>query len=112
MLSKSYDPILSDLASRLLNRNLFDYMDNTNESEKLIKKKLKENGYDPKYYLAKDEVGQKPYVPYSNDAGNAIWVRKHGGEIQEISSASAIVKSLVKGQILKDDRIYYPKEIR
>ena len=112
LLSKSNDSILSDLASRLLNRNLFDYMDNTSESEKLIKKKLKENGYDPKYYLAKDEVGQKPYVPYSNDAGNAIWVRKHGGEIQEISSASAIVKSLVKGQILKDDRIYYPKEIR
>lgn len=111
LLSKSDDVILSDLASRILNRNLFDYMDNTSDSEKQIKKILKEKGYDPKYYLAKDEVGQKPYVPYSNDAGNAIWVRKHGGEIQEISSASAIVKSLVKGPILKDDRLYYPKEI-
>lgn len=111
LLSKSDDVILSDLASRLLNRNLFDYMDNTSDSERQIKKILKEKGYDPKYYLAKDEVGQKPYVPYSNDAGNAIWVRKHGGEIQEISSASAIVKSLVKGPILKDDRLYYPKEM-
>ncbi len=111
LLSKSDDVILSDLASRILNRNLFDYMDNTSDSERQIKKILKEKGYDPKYYLAKDEVGQKPYVPYSNDAGNAIWVRKHGGEIQEISSASAIVKSLVKGPILKDDRLYYPKEI-
>ena len=111
LFSKSDDPILSDLASRLLNRNLFDYMDNTKESKEKIEKLLIEQGYNPKYYLAKDEVGQKPYNPYSNDAGNAIWIRKHGGEIEEISKASAIVKSIVKGPILKDDRIYYPKEL-
>ncbi len=111
LLSKSDDPILSDLASRILNRNLFDYMENNAASEKELKKLLKEKGYDPKYYLAKDVVGQKPYVPYSTDAGNAIWVKTHDGEIQEISSASAIVKSAVRGQILKDDRLYYPKEL-
>lgn len=111
LLSKSEDPILSDLAERLLDRRLFDYQENNPESVQNIQKLLEENGYDPRYYLGKDEVGQRPYVPYSQDGGMAIWIRKHGGEIEEISNASSIVKSLVHGQILKDDRIYYPKEI-
>ena len=54
---------------------------------------------------------QRPYVPYRKEKGNGIWVRVHGGKIEELSKASAIVHSLVNGQVLKDDRIYYPKEI-
>ena len=72
---------------------------------------MKEKGYDPKYYLAKDAVIQRPYVPYRKEKGNGIWIRVHGGRIEELSNASAIVHSLVQGQILKDDRIYYPEEI-
>ena len=58
-----------------------------------------------------DAVKQRPYVPYNKNEGMGIWIRMHGGKILEISSASPIVKSLVKGQILKDNRIYYPKEL-
>jgi hypothetical protein len=36
----------------------------------------------------------------------------HGGEIRELSESSFIVSSLVKGKPLKDERIYFPKEIR
>lgn len=111
LLTKNSDPIVQDLALRLLNRRLFKYQENTPSAIRKVKKVLKEHGYDPRYYFGKDEVGQRPYVPYQRDEGSAIWIRMHGGKIKEISSASAIVSSLVKGHVLKDDRIYYPAEI-
>lgn len=110
-LTKSEDAIVRDLASRLLNRRLFTYQENTPEAMKRIRGLLKKQGYDPKYYLGFDAVKQRPYVPYNKDEGMGIWIRMHGGKILEISSASTIVKSLVKGQILKDNRLFYPNEI-
>lgn len=114
LLTKAKDKILRDLATRIINRQLFDYEENNPSSSRRIKAILKKHGYDPKYYFAKDEVAQRPYVPYRyrNEKGNGIWVRVHGGKIEEISKASGIVRSLVQGQVLKDDRIYYPKEIK
>lgn len=111
LLTKAKDPIVKELASRIQNRYLFAYEENTPSAIKRIKRLLKEKGYDPKYYLAKDAVIQRPYVPYRKEKGNGIWIRVHGGRIEELSNASAIVHSLVQGQILKDDRIYYPEEI-
>ncbi|MBR2825506.1 MAG: HD domain-containing protein [Solobacterium sp.] len=111
LLTKAKDPIIKDLATRILNRQLFDYEENTPSSYRRIRSLLKKHGFDPTYYCAKDEVVQRPYVPYRKEKGNGIWVRVHGGKIEELSKASAIVHSLVNGQVLKDDRIYYPKEI-
>ena len=112
VLSRCRDRITADLASRVLDRRLFDYMEDTEENRTHVKAALKKAGYDPKYYLASDDVGQRVYIPYRVSAGNAIRVRLHGGEIKELSEASSIVQSLVKGRQLRDDRIYYPKEIR
>ncbi len=111
MLRKAEDPVVSDLASRLLDRRLFDYMEASASNIRKVRKLLKEAGLDPAYYLAKDDVAQKPYEPYSTDAGNAIWVRMHGGNILEISYASNIVYSLVNGPQISDDRIFFPGEI-
>ncbi|MBP3890608.1 MAG: HD domain-containing protein [Solobacterium sp.] len=110
-LTQCEDPITCDLATRLLNRHLFTYQENTPDAVKRVKALLKKNGYDVRYYLGMDAVKQRPYVPYNKNEGMGIWIRMHGGKILEISSASPIVKSLVKGQILKDNRIYYPKEL-
>lgn len=110
-LTSCKDEITKDLACRLLNRDLFTYQENTPKAVLEIKQKLKESKYDAKYYLGMDTVKQRPYVPYNKDEGMGIWIRMHGGKILEISTASPIVKSLVRGQILKDNRIYYPKEI-
>lgn len=110
-LTKARDPILSDLSKRLLNRGLFDFMEASPSNIRKVRAKEKALGYDPRYYLCKDEVGQHPYVPYAGDAGNAIWVRMHGGEILELSRASNIVYSLVHGPQRSDDRIYFPKEL-
>ena len=112
VLSRCRDRITADLASRVLDRRLFDYMEDTEENRTHVKAALKKAGYDPKYYLASDDVGQRVYIPYRVSAGNAIRVRLHGGEIKELSEASSIVQSLVRGRQLRDDRIYYPKEIR
>ncbi len=112
LLRNSADPIASDLAGRLLDRRLFEYMDASEETIEHVRNVLNERGYDPAYYLARDDVGQRVYIPYRVSAGNAIRVRIHGGEIKELSRASNLVQSLVKGKPLRDDRIYFPKEIR
>ena len=112
VLSRGEDPIAADLASRILDRRLFDYMEDSPENRKKVTDVLLQAGYDPEYYLTSDDVGQRVYIPYRVSAGNAIRVRLHGGEIKELSEASNIVQSLVKGKPLRDDRIYYPKEIR
>lgn len=112
VLTHSKDKITADLARRLLDRRLFDYMEASPVNTRKVKRALKQHGYDPEYYLANDDVGQQVYIPYQVSAGNAIRVRIHGGEIKELSEASNIVASLVKGKPLRDDRIYFPKEIR
>lgn len=112
LLREAEDPIISDLAARVQDRRLFDYEDNNEGAVRRVHGQLREAGYDPRYYFAKDEVRQRPYVPYSSDESSPIWIRVHGGEIKEISEASTIVSSLVHGQTLKDDRIFYPAEIR
>ncbi len=112
LLSQCEDPIVSDIASRLLNRNLFAYQDASKENIKAIKSQLTELGYDTKYYLLKDDVHQSPYVPYSGDGGNSIWVRLHDGRIEELAHASNIVFSLVHGPQRSDDRIFYPEILK
>ena len=106
------DPILSDLAGRLLDRRLFDYMDDNAENNRKVVAALRKQGFDPGWYLARDNVGQRVYIPYRVSEGNAIRVRLHGGTIRELSEASGIVASLVAGKQLTDNRIFFPKEIR
>ncbi len=111
LLEKSDDPILRDLSCRVLNRHLFAYRANTRGNIRSVKAALKRAGYDPRYYLVTDTVGQAPYVPYRGDSGKVIWIRTHNGDVRELSKASGLVASLVKGPKLSDDRIFYPAEI-
>ena len=111
LLTKAKDEIVCDLASRLLNRKLFDFMEASPANIRKVRAKLKQKGLDPKYYLARDGVTQRPYLPYTGQTANPIWVRLHTGEIKELSAASNIVYSLVHGPQLKDERIFFPPEI-
>ncbi len=108
LLTQDKDPIAADLAERILNRNLFKYEENTPENVEKIRQELKNSGYDERYYLAYDEVGQRPYVPYQGEDNKAIWILMNTGKIEELSKASAIVTGLVRGPVLSDDRIFYP----
>ena len=109
LLSHCKDPILKDLAERLLKRNLFEFTD-TIEQKKEIKEKLRAKNYDLRYYYYEDQVRQRAYQPYhGNDT--PIWVLSKKDEIMELSTISNIVHAVTNSEEKIDDKIYFPKEI-
>ena len=108
-LKNGSDPVAADLAGRLLDRRLFEYQDRDPQSERQIKRKLKENGWDPRYYFCTDDVHQNPYTPYKGLGEEAIWILTDTGKIRELSNASVIVKSLTHGESRSDNKVFYPK---
>ena len=109
-LTKHPDPVLSDLAKRLRDRRLFAYSDTKAIDIEELKQKLSAAGFDPQYYLGKDLVSQKPYVPYTGNDAGAIWVRMRDGSTRELSNASNIVYSLIHGPVQDDNKVFYPAE--
>ncbi len=106
------DKILSDLAQRVINRNLFEYEDI--ESEKMVeekKKQLKVAGYDANYYFYRDHASQRPYQPYVEEESSLIWVLKKDGTIKELSECSVIVEAIVSGRNKKDEKMFYPRGV-
>lgn len=108
LLSNHPDPIISDLASRIRDRRLFDYSDVDPKANRKIREQLKKEGYDLKYYWAKDEVAQSPYVPYSGAGTGSIWVLGKDGKKKELSNASNVVYSLIHGPEKDDNKVFYP----
>ena len=104
------DKILSDLARRLRDRDLFEYKDNTDANREEITNKLQELGFDTEYYLGQDEVIQTPYIPYTKDTKSMIWIRMKDGSTEELSNASNIVHSLTHGPTQDDNKIFFPRE--
>lgn len=110
-LTRSKDPILSDLSQRLLNRKLFQYED-IEEEQRLddLKKKLESKNYDPKYYLAQDAPKQILYSPYTESGTSVVWVASEDG-LKELSQMSNIVKGFVSGEDKEDHKVFYPEEV-
>ncbi|MEG0177021.1 HD domain-containing protein [Anaerorhabdus sp.] len=109
LLLESKDEILKDLSYRLLTRNLFKYVDITNDKMKETKKnQLIKKGYDIRYYFHVDKVEQRPYQPYKGDDLSAIWIVMNNGSIKELSEASDIVHSLVHGENKNEEKMFYP----
>lgn len=109
----SMDPILKDFANRILNRHLFEWIeDPTKQQVQNIKSKLKQNGYDTSYYYYEEISQSKPYLPYTEDDKNQIiWMLNSKGKLVSLSSCSQIVKALLKMKNETNKRIYFPKEI-
>lgn len=105
------DPIVSDLAARILDRRLFQFEDGDPANVRRVRAMLRKQGYDPKYYLQKDEVRQRPYVPYDGQAGS-IFVRMKDGSVRELSNASNIVYSLIHGPVRDEKKIFFPEDKR
>lgn len=99
------DPILADLASRLLNRDIFKYdeIENTERIESLIEAQ----GYDKAYYLASDSLQQKPYLPYVKH-GQQINILSKDQEVRELSEVSMIVHAITTSQTQKDMKVFFP----
>ncbi len=115
------DKILSDLAKRFINRQLFKAFDlDMPEDERqdfLIKARqiVENNGFDPTYYFAEDKTGDVPYYFYTKDSANPknlIYVQDGYSrpQIREISEVSAAVRGLQKGYEIH--RICFPPELK
>jgi len=114
------DPVLSDLSSRFLNRQLFNThrltvpANKIDEIERTVKAMVKEHGIDPDYYVSVERTGLRPYDYYRPDAAHPqtnIMVRTEDGQVRELSTISQTVEALVKGSF---DTLYlvYPPEAR
>ena len=100
------DKIAADLAKRLQNRRLFEYVDYNEENLAQIKNMLKENNFDERYYLKIENIEASVYSPYK---GRKILIEKSNGDIVALEKASTIVESITKGQTKKEGTIFFPK---
>ena len=100
------DKIAADLAKRLQNRRLFEYVDYNEENLAQIKNMLKETNLDERYYLKIENIEASVYSPYK---GRKILIEKLNGDIVALEKASTIVESITKGQIKKEGTIFFPK---
>lgn len=100
------DKIAADLAKRLQNRKLFEYVDYNEENLAQIKNMLKENNFDERYYLKIENIEASVYSPYK---GRKILIEKLNGDIVALEKASTIVESITKGQTKKEGTIFFPK---
>lgn len=116
----SEDTVLSDLASRFLNRRLFKAFDldmPENEVDKFVseaKRLVEDAGFDPEYYFVNDTGGDAPYYFYtrnSEEPKNLIFVEDGYARpsIREISGVSAAVRGLQKGYRIH--RVCFPDEL-
>lgn len=112
----SDDRILSDLASRFINRKVFKSILFSQKDEKQLdqlRNLVAEIGFDPRYYTAIHRNFDLPYDVYrpnSKQPRTQIEIVQKNGELAELSTLSPIVHSLV-GSLQGDNRFYFPKEI-
>ena len=103
------DDILKDLASRILNRNLFKEHVVTSREEILKhKEKILKSNYDIDYYFYVDETIRNIYNKYGYCNDGSINILFPNGEIKELSEASIIVNSLENNNSFKTIVVYYP----
>ena len=100
------DVIAEDLAKRLQNRKLFEYVDYNEENLAQIQNMLRDNGYDEQYYLRIENIEASVYSPYK---GRKILIEKLDGQIVALEKASTIVESITKGQTKKEGTIFFPR---
>ncbi|HES1127282.1 TPA: phosphohydrolase, partial [Streptococcus pyogenes] len=112
----SEDHILSDLASRFINRKIlksvtFD-QDSQGELERL-RQLVESVGFDPDYYTGIHINFDLPYDIYRPELENPrtqIEMIQKDGSLAELSQLSPIVKALT-GTTYGDRRFYFPKEM-
>ena len=100
------DEIAADLARRLQNRRLFEYVDYSEENLAQIKNMLKEQNLDEKYSLRVENVEASVYSPYK---GRKILIEQLDGKIVALEKASTIVESITKGETKREGTIFYPR---
>lgn len=109
------DPILRDLCTRFMNRQLFKYVsinpEDRQEKYEQLKVLFQEAGIDPDYYLVVDASSDLPYDVYRAGEGRVpIYLQMPSGEEKELSTHSVIVNA-ISGKKRADHKLYYPEEL-
>jgi HD superfamily phosphohydrolase len=95
----------------LLDRRLFEYAEVESKEQVITQRqRVVDAGLDPDYYFALDSAHQKPYSPYVENENSLIWILNPKLEIKELSQASVLVAAIVRGEIKKDEKMYFPRE--
>ncbi len=114
------DAVLSDLATRFIERKLFKAIDlevPADEGDEFwarAKEVVSKAGFDPAYYLITDRAGDVPYYGYYSPVGidpkSLIYIETGGGHpsIREISQVSEVVRGMRGYRI---DRVCFPVEV-
>ncbi|MBQ0065657.1 MAG: HD domain-containing protein [Firmicutes bacterium] len=103
----SKDEILSDLAYRILNRRLLDWIENPSEEEEIAIKRSSKNA---EYYYYEEHSLNKQVMPYQElSESQTIWILSACGQIHPLSKCSEIVKALLKMENVTKKRIYFQK---
>lgn len=107
------DAILSDLARRFINRDLFKYMpfDGSIITITELTDLFVQAGIDPNYYFVSESFTDLPY-DYDRPGSNRqpIHLLRRNGTIREISNESLVISSIT-GIHREDYKLYYPKEL-
>ena len=112
----SRDDILSDLASRFLNRRPFKsviYDQNTQKLLPTLRKLIQTAGFNSQYYTAVNDSFKLPYDTYHPQDSNTqtqIELLQPNGDFVELSQVSTLVAS-VSGREAGDQRFFFPKEM-
>lgn len=130
--AKADDPILADLARRLLERRLFKCIDlgpwlkdpeAYGDKYGKLREQMGNNNFSPDYYLAVDKAENSPYKDYyilqrgskdgeadGREASLQIYLFDKNGQPEELSNASDLIGAL-RNEIYVNVRLYFPAEV-
>lgn len=101
------DSILKDLAQRILNRQLFSWIEQpTHQQIDTIKEQLVQKGKDLAYYYHENQYKANTYLPY-REGNQSIWILRKDGSVVSLSTCSEIVKALLRMETAASLRIYF-----
>ncbi|MEE5988474.1 HD domain-containing protein [Ligilactobacillus equi] len=110
------DPVLSNLATRFLDRQPFKSVKTSMETQALLpelRQLVTDAGFDPLYYTAVNDSFDLPYDVYNprkDKKPTQIRLRQKDGSTAELSQQSALVKAIT-GRQSGDERFFFPKEM-
>jgi HD superfamily phosphohydrolase len=104
------DTILRNLANDFLNRNIWGYIDNTEENQNKIKEIIsKYTELEQKYYYSFRSVENSTYKNDEMSFGDEILILLENGNISTLNKQSKIIESLAKSGTKKDLKFFYKK---
>ena len=108
---QSKDEIIRDFSRRILNRRLFEWIEQpSDEEENEVLATLEKRQLSADYYFYESYSKSHAYLPYTEDKENSIiWVLDVKNNMFSLSEKSEIVKALLKMETKAKKRIYFAK---